>query len=324
MPEITYREALNQALREEMERDSTVVLLGEDVGLYGGSFKVTDGLLAEFGSERVIDTPIAEGGIVGMAVGAAIAGLRPVVELMTVNFALLAMDQIVNHAAKIRYMFGGKARVPMVIRAPGGGGQQLAAQHSQSLESYFLHCPGLKVVCPAFPAEAKGLLKEAIRDDDPVVFLEHEALYGSKGEVPEGKYTTPLGKAKIIREGNDITIISFSRMAVLSLKAAQELSREKIDAEVIDLRTLNPLDVKTMIASVKKTGRAVVVEEGWKTGGVGGELVSLIMEHGFDYLDAPVKRVAGKDVPMPYAKNLEKLAIPQLDDIMIAVKDVLR
>ena len=323
MPEITYREALNQALREEMERDPTVFLLGEDVGLYGGSFKVTDGLLAEFGSERVIDTPIAEGSIVGMAVGAAMAGLRPVVELMTVNFALLAMDQIVNHAAKIRYMFGGKAKVPMVIRAPGGGGQQLAAQHSQSLEAYFLHCPGLKVVCPAFPAEAKGLLKEAIRDDDPVIFLEHEALYGSKGEVPEGKYTTPLGKAKIIKEGKDITIVSFSRMAVLGLKAAQELSREKIDAEVIDLRSLNPLDIKTVINSIKKTGRGVVVEEGWKTGGVGGEIVSLIMENCFDYLDAPVKRVAGKDVPMPYAKNLEKLTIPQLDDIISAAKDVL-
>jgi len=324
MPEITYREALNQALREEMERDSTVFLLGEDVGLYGGSFKVTDGLLAEFGSERVIDTPIAEGSIVGMAVGAAMAGLRPVVELMTVNFALLAMDQIVNHAAKIRYMFGGKAKVPMVIRAPGGGGQQLAAQHSQSLEAYFLHCPGLKVVCPAFPEEAKGLLKEAIRDDDPVIFLEHEALYGSKGEVPEGKYTTPLGKAKIIREGKDITIVSFSRMAVLGLKAAQELSKEKIEAEVIDLRSLNPLDVKTLIASIKKTGRAAVVEEGWKTGGVGGEIVSLIMENGFDYLDAPVRRISGQDVPMPYAKNLEKLAIPQLDDIITAVKDILR
>jgi pyruvate dehydrogenase E1 component beta subunit len=323
MPEITYREALNQALREEMERDPTVFLLGEDVGLYGGSFKVTDGLLAEFGNERVIDTPIAEGSIVGMAIGAAMAGLRPVVELMTVNFALLAMDQIVNHAAKIRYMFGGKAKVPMVIRAPGGGGQQLAAQHSQSLEAYFLHCPGLKVVCPAFPAEAKGLLKEAIRDDDPVIFLEHEALYGSKGEVPAGKYTTPMGKAKIIKEGKDITIVSFSRMAVLGLKAAQELSKEKIDAEVIDLRSLNPLDIRTMIASIKKTGRAVVVEEGWKTGGVGGEIVSLIMENGFDYLDAPVKRVAGRDVPMPYAKNLEKLAIPQLDDIVAAVREVI-
>jgi len=324
MPEITYREALNQALREEMERDSSVFLLGEDVGLYGGSFKVTDGLLAEFGSERVLDTPIAEGSIVGMAVGAAMAGLRPVVELMTVNFALLAMDQIVNHAAKIRYMFGGKAKVPMVIRAPGGGGQQLAAQHSQSLEAYFLHCPGLKVVCPAFPEEAKGLLKEAIRDDDPVMFLEHEALYGSKGEVPAGPYTTPLGKAKIIRDGKDISIVSFSRMAVLGLKAAQELSKEKIDAEVIDLRSLNPLDVKTVIASIKKTGRAVVVEEGWKTGGVGGELVSLIMEIGFDYLDAPVRRVSGQDVPMPYAKNLEKLAIPQLDDIITVVKNILR
>ena len=324
MPEITYREALNQALREEMGRDPTVFLMGEDVGLYGGSFKVTDGLLAEFGNERVIDTPIAEGSIVGMAIGAAMTGLRPVVELTTVNFALLAMDQIVNHAAKIRYMFGGKARVPLVIRAPGGGGQQLAAQHSQSLEAYFLHCPGLKVVCPAFPAEAKGLLKEAIRDDDPVMFLEHEALYGSRGEVPAGHYTIPFGKAKVISEGKDITIVSFSRMAVLSLRAAQELRKEKIEAEVIDLRSLNPLEMKTIIDSIKKTGRVVVVEEGWKTGGAGGEIVSLIMENGFDYLDAPIKRVSGKDVPMPYAKNLEKLAIPQLDDIIAAAKEVLR
>lgn len=250
-------------------------------------------------------------------------GLRPIVELMTVNFALLAMDQIVNHAAKIRYMFGGRTKVPMVIRAPGGGGQQLAAQHSQSLESYFLHCPGLKVVCPALPSDAKGLLKEAIRDDDPVMFLEHEALYGSKGDVPEGKYTTPIGKANIKKEGKDITIIAYSRMVILAQKAAQELEKDEIEAEVIDLRGLNPLDLSTITTSVKKTGKAVVVEEGWKTGGVGGEILSLIMEHCFDYLDAPVKRIAGKDVPMPYAKNLEKLAIPQLDDIKSAVKAIL-
>jgi pyruvate dehydrogenase E1 component beta subunit len=322
MPEITYREALNQALREEMERDPTVFLLGEDIGLYGGSFKVTEGLLAQFGNERVVDTPIAEGSIVGMAIGAALAGLRPVVELMTVNFALLAMDQIVNHAAKIRYMFGGKARVPLVIRAPGGGGQQLAAQHSQSLEAYFLHCPGLKVVCPAFPEDAKGILKEAIRDDDPVMFLEHEALYASKGEVPSGKYTTPIGRAKIIQAGKDITIIAFSRMAVLSLRAARELAREGIAAEVLDLRSLNPLDIDSIINSIKKTGKAIVVEEGWKTGGVGGEIVSQIMENAFDYLDAPIKRVAGKDVPMPYSKNLEKLAIPSTEDIIKSVKEI--
>jgi len=323
MPEITYREALNQALREEMERDPSVFIIGEDVGLYGGSFKVTDGLLAEFGRERVIDTPIAEGGIVGMGIGAAMAGLRPVVELMTVNFALLAMDQIVNHAAKIRYMFGGKVRVPMVIRAPGGGGQPLAAQHSQSLEAYFLHCPGMKVVCPATPADGKGLLKEAIRDDDPVMFLEHEAMYGKKGDVPEGEYTVPLGRARLLRTGDDMSIISFSRMAMQSLNAAQELEKEEISVEVVDLRSLNPLDREAVASSVKKTGKAIVVAEGWRTGGVGAEIASLIMEQCFDYLDAPVKRVAGADVPMPYAKNLEKLAIPQVEDIVKAVKEMM-
>lgn len=323
MPEVTYREALNQALREEMQRDPTVFIMGEDVAFYGGSFKVTEGLLAEFGQERVIDTPIAEGAMVGMAIGSAMVGLRPIVEMMTVNFALLAMDQIVNHAAKIRYMFGGKAKVPLVIRAPGGGGQQLAAQHSQSLESYFMHCPGLKVVCPAFPSDAMGLLKESIRDDDPVIFLENEGLYGSKGEVSEGKYTTPLGKASVKKEGEDITIIAYSKMAFLSVKAAYDLEKDDIKAEVIDLRSLNPLDTETFIKSVKKTGKVIVVEEDWKTGGVGGEISSLIVENCFDYLDAPVKRLSGKDVPMPYAKNLEKLAIPQLDDIKTAVKEML-
>jgi pyruvate dehydrogenase E1 component beta subunit len=323
MGNLTYREAINQALREEMQRDPTVFIMGEDVAFYGGSFKVTDGLLAEFGDKRVIDTPIAEGAIVGMAVGAAMVGLRPIVELMTVNFALLAMDQIVNHAAKIRYMFGGKVKVPLVIRAPGGGGQQLGAQHSQSLESYFLHCPGLKVVCPASPYDAKGLLKEAIRDDDPVMFLEHEALYGSKGEVPEETYTTPIGKAKVMSEGNDITIIAYSRMALLALEVAQDLEKEKIAIEIIDLRSLNPLDLKIITNSVKKTGKVVILEEDWKTGGVGGEISSLIVENCFDYLDAPIRRVAGKDVPMPYAKNLEMMAIPQLDDIKMAVKEIL-
>jgi len=250
-------------------------------------------------------------------------GLRPIVELMTVNFALLAMDQIVNHAAKIRYMFGGKVKVPLVIRAPGGGGQQLAAQHSQSLESYFLHCPGLKVVCPAFPDDAKGLLKEAIRDDDPVMFLEHEALYGSKGEVPEKTYTTPIGKAKVISAGKDVTIIAYSRMVLLALEAAQDLEKEGIATEIIDLRSLNPLDLKIITNSVKKTGKVVVLEEDWKTGGVGGEISSLIVENCFDCLDAPIKRVAGKDVPMPYAKNLEMMAIPQLNDIKNSVKEIL-
>jgi len=232
------------------------------------------------------------------------------------------MDQIVNHAAKIRYMFGGAVKVPIVIRAPEGGGQQLGSQHSQSLDAYFLHCPGLKVVCPGSPADAKGLLKEAIRDDDPVMFLEHEALYGRKGDVPEGPYTVPLGKAKVLKEGKDVVIISSSRMAQLSLAAAQQLDKDGISVEVVDLRCLNPMDVATMIASVKKTGRAVVVEEGWKTGGVGGELASIIMERCFDCLDAPVKRVAGADVPTPYSKNLEKLALPQVENIIASVREL--
>lgn len=323
MPEITYREALNDALREEMQRDPSVFLLGEDVGLYGGAFKITEGLYAEFGEKRVIDTPIAEGLIVGAAIGAAMAGLRPVAELMTVNFALLAMDQIVNHAAKIRYMFGGKVKVPLVIRMPGGGGNQLGAQHSQSLEAYFLHCPGLRVVMPSTPADAKGLLKEAIRDDDPIIFLEHEHLYNTKGEVPPGDYTTPIGKAAVRRKGTDLTIISYSNMALLAGEAAEQLAREGIQAEVIDLRTLSPLDIATVLASVRKTNRAIIVEEDWKTGGVGAEVSAQIYEHAFTVLDAPIVRVAGKDTPMPYAKNLEQAAIPRVEDVIQAAITVL-
>ena len=323
MPVLSYREALSDALREEMERDPNVFILGEDIGFFGGAFKVTEGLLAEFGEKRVIDTPIAEGLIVGAAIGAAMVGLRPIAELMTVNFALLAMDQIVNHAAKIRYMFGGKTKIPLVVRAPGGGGSQLGAQHSQSLESYFLHCPGLKVVIPATPEDAKGLLKESIRDDNPVIFLEHEHLYNTKGEVPAEEYTIPLGKAALKRTGTDITIIAYSNMVLTALEAADHLEKEGISVDLIDLRTLNPLDITTVTTSVKKTNRAIIVEEDWKTGGTGAEISAQIYEHVFTALDAPVIRVAGKDVPMPYAKNLERAAIPQVEDVIQAAINIL-
>jgi pyruvate dehydrogenase E1 component beta subunit len=323
MPVLSYREALSDALREEMERDPNVFILGEDIGFFGGAFKVTEGLLAEFGEKRVIDTPIAEGLIVGAAIGAAMVGLRPIAELMTVNFALLAMDQIVNHAAKIRYMFGGKTKIPLVVRAPGGGGSQLGAQHSQSLESYFLHCPGLKVVIPATPEDAKGLLKESIRDDNPVIFLEHEHLYNTKGEVPAEEYTIPLGKAALKRTGTDITIIAYSNMVLTALEAADRLEKEGISVDLIDLRTLNPLDITTITTSVKKTNRAIIVEEDWKTGGTGAEISAQIYERVFTALDAPVIRVAGKDVPMPYAKNLERAAIPQVEDVIQAAINIL-
>jgi len=325
MPEMTYRDALNLALKEEMRRDPTVVTWGEDVALYEGSFKVTRGLLAEFGEERVKDTPISENTIVGVAVGAAMGGLRPVAELMTVNFALLAMDQLINHMTKIRYMFGGQTHLPLVTRAPGGGGSQLAAQHSQSLETYFMHAPGMHVAVPATPADAKGLLKSAIRDDNPVVFLEHELLYNSKGEVPDDpEFLVPFGKCDIKREGKDVTIVAYSRMTVLALQAAAELEKEGISCEVVDLRTLSPLDSDTFVASARKTGRAVVVEECWRTAGLGGHLASLIYEGCFDALRAPVARVSGLDVPMPYSRKLEKLCIPQVEEIVAAVKATLK
>lgn len=324
MSEMTYRDALNLALREEMRRDPSMVVFGEDVALYEGSFKVTRGLLAEFGEERIKDTPISENTIVGVAVGAAMGGLRPVVELMTVNFALLAMDQLVNHMAKIRSMFGGQTYLPMVVRMPGGGGSQLAAQHSQSLESYFMHCPGMRVAYPATPADAKGLLKSAIRDNNPVVFLEHELLYNSKGEVPDDpEFLVPFGRANVARAGTDVTIVAYARMTVLALQAAAELEKEGISCEVIDLRTLNPLDTETFIASARKTGRAVVVEECWRSAGLGGDLAHRIHEACFDSLLAPVKRVAGLDVPMPYSREIEKLCIPRLETIAGAVRDVL-
>lgn len=324
MAVMTYRDALNMALKEEMRRDPSVVVWGEDVALYEGSFKVTRGLLTEFGEERVKDTPISENTIVGVTIGAAMGGLRPVAELMTVNFALLAMDQIVNHMSKIRYMFGGQTNLSMVIRAPGGGGSQLAAQHSQSLETFFMHAPGMYVAVPATPADAKGLLKSSIRDNNPVIFLEHELLYNSKGEVPEDPdFLVPLGKCEVKREGKDLTIVAYSRMTVLALQAAEELEDEGISCEVVDLRSLSPLDTETIVTSVRKNNRAVVVEECWRTCGLGAEIASRIYEGCFDALLAPVRRVSGMDVPMPYSRKLEKLCIPQTEDIVKAVKDVM-
>jgi pyruvate dehydrogenase E1 component beta subunit len=324
MAEMTYRDALNLALKEEMRHDPSVVVMGEDVALYEGSFKVTRGLLAEFGEERVKDTPISENTIIGVSVGAAMGGLRPVAELMTVNFALLAMDQIVNHMAKISFMFAGQTHLPMTIRMPGGGGSQLGAQHSQSLETYFMHCPGMHVLYPATPADAKGLLKSAIRDNNPVVFLEHELLYNSKGEVPDDpEFLVPIGKAEVRRTGEQVTVVGYGRMTILALQAAQELEKDGISCEVVDLRSLAPLDMETVLASVRKTGRVVVVEECWRTCGLGGEITSIIYENCFDLLQAPVKRVSGLDVPMPYSRKIEKICIPQAETIKQAIKDVL-
>lgn len=319
----TYREALNQALREEMRSDPDVFVIGEEVAEYQGAYKVTEGLLAEFGPLRVVDTPIAEEGIAGIGVGAALAGLKPVVEMMTVNFSLLALDQIVNHAAKYLYMSGGQYNVPMVMRAPSGVGLQLGAQHSQNFESWFMHCPGLKLALPATPADAKGLLKTAIRDPDPVVFLEHELLYLTKGEVPDGDYTIPFGVADVKREGKDVSIVTYSRMVLFALKAAEKLAREGIEAEIIDLRSLRPLDIDTVLESVAKTHRVVVCEEDWPMCGVGAELIAQIQAEAFDYLDAPIVRVSGVDVPMPYAKNLEKMAVPNEEDVYAACLKVL-
>lgn len=321
--EITCREALNQAIREEMERDPSIFILGEDVGLYEGSFKVTRGLLAKFGEKRVVDTPIAEAGIVGMACGAAMAGLRPIAEMMTVNFAIVAMDQIMNNVAVARYMFGGQCAVPLVIRAPGGAGHQLGAQHSHTLDALFMHCPGLRVVIPSVPADAKGLLKSAIRSDDPVIFLEHEGLYGVKGEVPDGEYTVPLGVADVKRPGRDVTLVAVSRMVYICLEAAEQLAKDGIEAEVVDLRGLNPLDMSTVLDSVRRTRRAVTVEESWLTGGWGGEIAARLMAEAFDDLDAPVLRVGGADVPMPYNKSLEQAAIPDVERVVARVREIL-
>jgi pyruvate/2-oxoglutarate/acetoin dehydrogenase E1 component len=326
MAVMRYREALGAALREEMTRDERVFLMGEDVGVFNGAYKVTAGLLEEFGEQRVRDTPISEGTIVGMGVGAAMTGMRPVVELMTINFSLLAMDQIVNHAAHIHYMFGGQATVPLVVRMPQGAGHQLGPTHSHSWEALYLHVPGLLVAVPSTAADAKGLLKAAIRDDNPVVFIEHEYLYGQRGDVPdEEDWVVKFGEAAVRREGDDVTIVGISRMAVTAERAAQLLADEHdVSAEVIDPRTLRPLDLDTILASVAKTNRCVVVEEGWPHGGVGANLAALIQEQAFDDLDAPVVRVTGADVPMPYSKPLEQIAFPHEPQVVEAALATLR
>jgi len=325
MAVIRYREALRDAHAEEMRRDKNVFLMGEEVGVWGGSFKVTEGLLKEFGEERVLDTPISEEVIVGAGTGAAMVGLRPIVELMTINFSLVAMDQIINHAAKLYYMSGGQLPIPLVIRAPGGGGHQLGAQHSQSLEAHFVHTPGLKVVMPSTPADAKGLLKTSIRDDDPIMFIEHEGLYPVKGEVPEDDdFTIPLGVADIKREGSDVTVVAYSRMVHVALEAASSLEKEDgVSVEIVDPRTLKPFDIDAVMKSVEKTGRLIIVEEDCRTGGVGAEIAASVGERAFYSLDAPILRVAGADVPMPYSKQLEQSAIPHAEDVIHAVKKIL-
>jgi pyruvate dehydrogenase E1 component beta subunit len=323
MAKITMREAISQALWEEMERDEKVFILGEEVGVWGGTYAVTKGFYDHFGEKRVRDTPISEAAIIGAAIGSAMTGLRPVAEMMTINFAFSAFDHIVNEAAKLHYMFGGQFKVPLVIRAPGGGGRQLAATHSQTPDAIFAHFPGLKVVAPGTPEDAKGLLKAAIRSDDPVLFIEHATLYQVRGEVPEGDYTVPIGISKIHRLGKHVTLITYSKMLELSTKAADQLAQEGIEVEIVDLRSLRPLDMGPVIESFKKTNRAVIVEEGWQSFGVGAEVAARIYEEAFDFADAPVKRVAQKEVPLPYNRNLEQMALPQVADIVKAVKEVL-
>jgi pyruvate dehydrogenase E1 component beta subunit len=323
MPLLTYRDALNEAMREEMARDDRVFLMGEEVAEYDGAYKVSRGLLKEFGPLRVVDTPIAELGFAGIGVGAAMVGLRPIIEFMTWNFALLAIDQIVNSAAKMRYMSGGQVGCPIVFRGPGGSALQLAAQHSQSFESWYAHIPGLKVLTPGTPADAKGLLKSAIRDDDPVVFIEGEMLYNVKGEVPEGEHLVPIGKADVKRAGSDVTLVCYSKTVTVALKAADQLAAEGINAEVVDLRTIRPMDTETVLNSVGRTHRCVVVEEGWSFAGVGAQVVDVIQQYAFDELDAPVLRVTGADVPMPYNKQLERAAKADPAKVIAAVKRVL-
>jgi pyruvate dehydrogenase E1 component beta subunit len=323
MAKITMREAISQALWEEMERDPSVFILGEEVGVWGGTYAVTKGFYDHFGPERVRDTPIAEAAIIGAAIGAAMTGLRPVAEMMTINFAFSAMDHIVNEAPKLHYMFGGQFTVPMVIRAVGGGGRQLGATHSQTPDAVFAHFPGLKVLAPGTPEDAKGLLKSAIRSNDPILFIEHATLYQVRGEVPDGDYTTPIGKSKVQRPGKDVTIVTYSKMLELSLKAADQLAKEGIEAEIVDLRSLRPLDMGPVIESFKKTNRAVIAEEGWRSYGVGSEVAARIYEEAFDYVDSPIRRVAQKEVPLPYNRALEQMALPQVQDIIDAVKEVL-
>jgi pyruvate dehydrogenase E1 component beta subunit len=323
MAEITYREALNQALREEMEGDESIFLMGEEVGEYDGAYKVSKGLLEAFGEMRVADTPISELGFTGLGVGAAMVGLRPIIEFMTFNFSILALDQVLHSAAKMLYMSGGQLNIPIVFRGPTGAALQLSAQHSQAAETWYVHAPGVKLVTPATPADAKGLLKAAIRDDDPVVFMEGELLYNVKGEVPEGEHVVPLGLADLKRQGGDVSIITHGKMVLAALQAARKLDREGIDADVLDLRSLRPLDVDAILETVRKTNRVVYLEEGWPYAGVGAQIVSIIQEEAFDHLDAPVLRVTQADVPMPYAKNLEKLAKPDASRVVEACKKVL-
>lgn len=324
MSEITYVQAVADALREEMKRDENVFLLGEDMGIYGGCFGVTKGFLQEFGEERVMDTPISEAGFTGAAVGAAIMGMRPVVEIMFSDFITLTLDNLVNQAAKIRFMLGGQVSVPMVLRTPAGSGTGAAAQHSQSLESWLVHVPGLKVIMPSTPYDAKGLLKTAIRDDNPVIFFEHKLLYRVKGEVPTEDYTIPIGKADIKRTGKDVTIITYAVMVHRALEAAEILSREGIDVEVVDLRSLSPIDHDTIVNSVKKNGKVLIVHEAVKRGGVGAEIAALISDsEAFYYLDAPIKRLAGMEVPIPYSPELEKGVVPQVDDIIKSVRELM-
>jgi pyruvate dehydrogenase E1 component beta subunit len=318
MARITVREAISQALWEEMERDPNVFIMGEEVGVWGGTYAVTKGFYDHFGADRVRDTPIAEAAIVGAAIGAALTGLRPVAEIMTINFTFVAMDHIVNEAAKLHYMFGGQFVLPMVIRTVGGGGRQLGATHSQTPDAIFAHFPGLKVVAPGTPADAKGLLKSAIRSNDPILFIEHATLYQTRGEVPDGDFIVPIGKSTIQRPGRDVTIVTYSKMLEIS-----QLSKEGIEVEIVDLRSLRPLDMGPVLESFKKTNRAVIVEEGWKSFGVGAEVSARIYEEAFDYVDAPIKRVAQDEVPLPYNRNLEQMALPNVEDVIAAVKEVL-
>lgn len=323
MARITMREAISQALWEEMERDPKVFILGEEVGVWGGTYAVTKGFYDHFGPERVRDTPIAESAIVGAAIGSSLTGLRPVAELMTINFAFAAMDHIVNEAAKLHYMFNGHFVLPLVIRTVGGGGRQLGATHSQTPDAIFAHFPGLTVIAPGTPADAKGLLKAAIRSNDPVLFIEHATLYQTRGEVPEGDYIVPIGKSTVQRPGKDVTIVTYSKMLEISFKAADALAKEGIEAEIVDLRTLRPLDMEPVLESFKKTNRAVIVEEGWKSFGVGSEIAARIYEQAFDYVDAPIRRVAQQEVPLPYNRTLEQMALPKVEDVIQAVKEVL-
>jgi pyruvate dehydrogenase E1 component beta subunit len=320
---LSFREALREAMVEEMERDESIFLMGEEVGYYNGAYKVSEGMLERFGEKRVIDTPIAETGFAGVGIGAAMVGLRPIIEFMTWNFSLTAYDQLVNNAAKLRYMSNGQFTLPIVFRGPGGAAHALSAQHSQALESLYAHVPGLKVVMPATPADAKGLLKSSIRDDNPVVFIESEVMYALKGEVPAGEHLVPLGVAEVKRPGRDLTVITWSKMVHTAVRAAEALAKEGIEAEVLDLRTIRPLDAEAILASVRRTKRCLVVQEGWPFAGVAAEVIALVVREAFDWLDAPPARVTNLDVPMPYARNLEDLVLPSAERVASAARRLL-